>query len=79
MINKQQKIILPSIVISGSIAQPGKTRVFPPGFSRAVNTLPTLELSEYTYWLLLFPSLLNNSGLVLLLMMSYLIAGHILW
>ena len=39
MINKQQKIILPSIAhhaISWSIAQPGL------GFSRAVNTLPTL-------------------------------------
>ena len=34
--------VLPSTAISGSIAQPRKTRVFPPGFSRAVNILPTL-------------------------------------
>jgi hypothetical protein len=26
----------------GSIAKPGKTRVFPPWFSRTVNTFPTL-------------------------------------
>ena len=37
--------VLPSTAISWSIAQPGKTRVFPPGFSRAVNTLPTLLLT----------------------------------
>ena len=37
-----ENILLPSIAISGSIAHPGKTRVFPPGFSRVVNTLPTL-------------------------------------
>ena len=35
--------VLPSTAISGSIAQPAKTRVFPLGFSRAVNTLPTLS------------------------------------
>ena len=37
MINKQQKIILPSIGVE-VLHSPG----FPPGFSRAVNTLPTL-------------------------------------
>ena len=41
--------VLPSTAISGSIAQPGKTRVFPPGFSRAVNTLPTLVKPEWLF------------------------------
>ena len=35
-------ILLPSTAISVIIAQPGKTRFFPPRFSRAVNTLPNL-------------------------------------
>ena len=40
-------VLLPSIAISGSNAQPGKPRVFPPGFSWAVNNLPTLTTNDF--------------------------------
>ena len=35
--------VLPSTAISGSIAQPGKTRVFPPGFSPGGQYFANLE------------------------------------
>ena len=38
--------VSPSSAISVIIAKPGKSQVFPPGFSRAVNTLPTLQMTS---------------------------------